>query len=145
MRFPKLSPISHSETLANAWNGAFRSNRGSCVSKPGRVLVSLVTKVNCFASNSFDVRGRPVALGRHWWDERRFERRAHFLPPSPGRVSRLQIANVSVSDAGQYRCRVDYRNAPTRNFKYRLIVVGEWRHICFSPAASLCLHITNQR
>ena len=40
-------------------------------------------------------------------------------------MARLQISNVSRSDAGHYRCRVDYRNAPTRNFKYHLIVVGK--------------------
>ena len=80
---------------------------------------------------SFDVRGRKVNMGRHWWDERRFGKRAHFHLASANRVARLQISNVSRSDAGHYRCRVDYRNAPTRNFKYHLIVVGKLIHIMY--------------
>jgi len=87
---------------------------------------------------SFDVRGRKVNMGRHWWDERRFGKRAHFLLASANRVARLQISNVSRSDAGHYRCRVDYRNAPTRNFKYHLIVVEP-------PSAVMILDSTHQQ
>lgn len=90
-------------------------------------------------SHSLDVRrGRS---GRHWWNEERFGRRVRFLlpqtsssPPSSGggsfsrnasALARLQIANVTRQDGGDYRCRVDFNSAPSRNFKYRLIVIGE--------------------
>ena len=82
---------------------------------------------------SLDVRrGR---AGRHWWNEQRFGRRVRFLlPSSTGAVgprntttlARLQIVNVTRQDGGEYRCRVDFNNAPSRNFKYRLVVIGEF-------------------
>lgn len=87
--------------------------------------------------HSLDVRrGRS---GRHWWNEERFGRRVRFLLPqatlpasglftrnaSTTALARLQIANVTRQDGGDYRCRVDFNSAPSRNFKYRLIVIGE--------------------
>lgn len=98
---------------------------------------------------SYDV--RKGKAGRHWWDEQRFDKRVRFLLPSPAGSSssshvsrsagihqtsstgllpaRLQIAGVTRQDAGDYRCRIDFNSAPSRNFKYRLVVIGrksEW-------------------
>ena len=47
----------------------------------------------------------------------RFEEKAR--PPS------LWIEDLREEDAGLYRCRVDFRQAPTKNFKIRLDVIGE--------------------
>lgn len=72
---------------------------------------------------------RRSRTGRHWWDEQRFGQRVRFfVPQSSGAkqpAARLVITNITRQDAGDYRCRVDYNNAPSRNFKYHIVVVGE--------------------
>lgn len=38
--------------------------------------------------------------------------------------SKLQIKEVHHSDEGVYRCRIDFFNSPTRNFRLNLTLVG---------------------
>ena len=75
-------------------------------------------------------RGRPPGSGKHWSAEPTFGfgSRANFRLSSGGTKkggTALVIKSVSLMDEGVYRCRVDYRNSPTRNMKLNLTVVGE--------------------
>ena len=37
----------------------------------------------------------------------------------------LRIESLLLEDAGPYRCRVDFKQAPTRNVKFRLDLIGD--------------------
>lgn len=37
----------------------------------------------------------------------------------------LRVTNVTEQDAGAYRCRVDFRDSPTKNYRIILRVIGE--------------------
>ena len=37
----------------------------------------------------------------------------------------LRVHDIRGSDAGQYRCRVDYQVSPTRNTRIKLKLVGK--------------------
>merc|ERR1719342_121802 len=75
---------------------------------------------------SYDLRGKPPNAGRHWSAEPTFGfgQRANFRVPAAENNTALVIKDVSLMDEGVYRCRVDYRNSPTRNMKLNLTVVG---------------------
>ncbi|XP_050354985.1 hemicentin-2-like [Nymphalis io] len=70
---------------------------------------------------SFDVRGRSFNKALHWSDPTAFGKRAHFVTMS--RPSSLTVDAVQLDDEGVYRCRVDFKNSPTRNFQIRLNVI----------------------
>ena len=76
-----------------------------------------------FVHFSFDVRGNGVEIGRHWNDGINLGARARFDENSkPEPV--LWIESLRDSDQGTYRCRVDFKQAPTKNFKINLNVIG---------------------
>ena len=72
-------------------------------------------------------RGKPPQAGKHWSAEPPFGfgGRARFRVPAAETFTALVIKDVRLLDEGVYRCRVDYRNSPTRNMKLNLTVVGE--------------------
>ena len=75
------------------------------------------------------MRGNGVEIGRHWNDgvnlgaRARFENAAASGPASSPSV--LWVDDLREADRGAYRCRVDFRQAPTRNARINLEVIGE--------------------
>ncbi|KAH8402069.1 hypothetical protein KR009_009546, partial [Drosophila setifemur] len=70
---------------------------------------------------TFDARGRPLHQAIPWADESVFNKKAHFHydtnPPA------LRIKNIQTSDAGLYKCRVDFHKSPTRNWRINVTVL----------------------
>jgi hypothetical protein len=73
--------------------------------------------------SSFDVRGKPLSQARHWSAPEVFGSRAFFRTLSE--PAQLVVEDIRLHDEGVYRCRVDFRNTPTRSFRYNLTVIGE--------------------
>lgn len=73
---------------------------------------------------SFDVRGRSFAKALYWSDEKVFGPRAYFQTVS--KPAALALDSVSLEDEGMYRCRVDFKNSPTRNYQVNLTVIGKF-------------------
>ncbi|XP_055382348.1 protein turtle homolog A [Condylostylus longicornis] len=70
---------------------------------------------------SFDVRGRQFGQAKLWSSPSAFGQRAYFS--STSHPAQLKVDNVKLTDEGLYRCRVDFRNSPTRNVKVNLTVI----------------------
>ncbi|RVE55340.1 hypothetical protein evm_000238 [Chilo suppressalis] len=70
---------------------------------------------------SFDVRGRSFNKALQWSDPGAFGPRAYFA--TVARPAALTLNSVQLDDEGVYRCRVDFKNSPTRNFQIRLTVI----------------------
>ena len=72
----------------------------------------------------YDTRGEEKSYeeARHWSDDKVLTGRAFFRGDhDPGR---LILDNVASKDQGSYKCRVDFRQAPTRISNVRLNVIG---------------------
>lgn len=73
--------------------------------------------------SSFDVRGRSFSSALEWSDTMIFGPRASY--DSGTKPSSLRLDSVQLDDQGVYRCRVDFRHSPTRNFQINLTVIGK--------------------
>ncbi|GAB0092793.1 uncharacterized protein DMENIID0001_078290 [Sergentomyia squamirostris] len=70
---------------------------------------------------SFDVRGRQFGQAKLWSSPTAFGARAFFRTAS--HPAQLLVDDIKLSDEGMYRCRVDFRNSPTRNLKINFTVI----------------------
>lgn len=72
----------------------------------------------------------------HWAVAGEFGSRTHFvLNESDPSSAHLAVEKVARYDEGVYRCRVDYIDSPTRNYKVNLTVIGNCQSgaiFCFS-------------
>lgn len=72
--------------------------------------------------------------GRHWYANKTVGSRAHFTFRKTGMysetgasviASNLKIDPLRPEDKGIYRCRVDFQEAPTKNTKIDLRLIGK--------------------
>ncbi|XP_067633168.1 uncharacterized protein side-V [Eurosta solidaginis] len=98
-----------------------------CDLMPGTMIADKVQLVIWYRQGNvkpiytFDARGRPLHQAIPWADENVFKNKAHFYydtnPPA------LRIKNIQTSDAGLYKCRVDFHKSPTRNWRINVTVL----------------------
>ncbi|XP_017847434.1 sialoadhesin isoform X1 [Drosophila busckii] len=72
---------------------------------------------------SLDSRGGNVKLAPHAAIASDLGQRLFFSIAENPKDSRLQIKDVKPEDSGVYRCRIDFFNSPTRNFRHNLTLV----------------------
>ncbi|KAG6801022.1 hemicentin-2 [Apis mellifera caucasica] len=70
---------------------------------------------------SFDVRGRSFNKALNWSDSTVVGPRAYFVTMT--KPATLSLEAVQLDDEGIYRCRVDFKNSPTKNFQVNLTVI----------------------
>ncbi|XP_061931269.1 hemicentin-1-like isoform X8 [Apis cerana] len=69
---------------------------------------------------SYDARNRQFGKAKLWSASHFWGDRATFKASQP---AQLTIRDLRESDQGVYRCRVDFRNSPTRNLKVNFTVI----------------------
>lgn len=74
---------------------------------------------------SLDARSRDLASAIHWAVSDDLGKRTYFQIGN-GHQAKLKVTKVAYRDQGIFRCRVDFINSPTRNFRVNLTLVGEF-------------------
>ncbi|XP_011872251.1 PREDICTED: hemicentin-1-like isoform X2 [Vollenhovia emeryi] len=69
---------------------------------------------------SYDARSRQFGKAKLWSATHFWGHRASFRASPP---AQLTLQDLRQSDEGVYRCRVDFRNSPTKNLKVNLTVI----------------------
>lgn len=69
---------------------------------------------------SYDARNRQLGKAKIWSEPHFWGSRAAFRLGPP---AQLLIQDVRPSDEGVYRCRIDFRNSPTRNIKVNFTII----------------------
>ncbi|KAJ8674504.1 hypothetical protein QAD02_005766, partial [Eretmocerus hayati] len=69
---------------------------------------------------SYDARSLPHGKTKLWSLEQFWGNRATFHATAP---AQLVVQNVQEADAGEYRCRVDFRNSQSKNLKVNLTII----------------------
>ncbi|KAG8237592.1 hypothetical protein J437_LFUL003320 [Ladona fulva] len=109
-----------------------RKKRGSDLSENSAKMVG-VGKKRPFLGKEYLLdareRDRDFTQAVRWSDDNVFANRAYFMPEKLP-YAELGIDHIRPSDAGVYRCRVDFRVAQTRNSKINLTVIA---HFTQSP------------
>ena len=95
------------------------------------LIIYIITFTDARGSNHI-----PSSVGdvrSHWVDTTLFKQsRVVFdTSPSPDKA-KLKIFNVSESDDGLYRCRVDFKMSQTRTSRLNLTVIGKKIYQCSS-------------
>ncbi|KAG7204013.1 hypothetical protein KM043_001875 [Ampulex compressa] len=70
---------------------------------------------------SFDVRGRAFDEALNWSNSTVLGPRAYFVTVT--KPAALSLEAIELNDEGIYRCRVDFKNSPTKNFQVNLTVI----------------------
>jgi hypothetical protein len=73
---------------------------------------------------SLDARGGSLQSANHSFISNGLGARTYFQT-SGVYPARLQVNNVGVQDEGVFRCRVDFVDSPTRNFRVNLTIIGK--------------------
>ncbi|GBP65503.1 hypothetical protein EVAR_38842_1 [Eumeta japonica] len=83
----------------------------------------------CRFTRGYDVRGRLASHPKLWSSPNGFGSRAFFRASAA--PAALLVDNVLAADAGLYRCRVDFKNSPTRNLRLNFTVIKMSNGISF--------------
>ena len=73
------------------------------------------------------MRGRAFSKALNWSDSTVVGPRAYFVTMT--KPATLSLEAVQLDDEGIYRCRVDFKNSPTKNFQVNLTVIGTERSV----------------